>query len=491
MKSFCSFTTQAKPKILTNIARFTPGFFTFLLTIALVVHLTCLHAWPAQVTLAWDPIAQPNVQGYKLYLGPTSGNYTQSINVGTGSYDGTAVSYTVPDIPVGQYYFAVTFYDFYGNESEYSNEVSGDIPVVQQYTLTVNGVGTGGCIFPAGATTVNSGASQTYTIIPDTRYRIDDVVVDGVSVGAVSSYTFNSIIANHTISATFAVMNYIVSLPITTVPNSTGIITANSPISAINAATTDAISATTGTGGSVSPAGATTVNSGAGLTNTNTPAGGYRVAEVTTDGRSAAVVTTDTVNNGAANHSFMTGLTVNDYSVPDSAGRGVNKNEAGTGAVTGPGINCGTDCSGTFDTGTGETLSAAPADTAASARVFTITTTSDNGGAIIPSGNPPVNQAYNESSVIKMVTVNEGASQAFTITPNAGYHLVDVKADGTSVGVVGVYTFNNVTAGHSLVATFAINSYYITSSAGTGDSVFPAGATTVDSGASRSYNITQ
>ena len=45
--------------------------------------------------------------------------------------------------------------------------------------------------------------NQTLTILPDSGYKIKDVKVDGVSVGAVSSYTFNNVTSDHTISATF------------------------------------------------------------------------------------------------------------------------------------------------------------------------------------------------------------------------------------------------------------------------------------------------
>jgi len=50
--------------------------------------------------------------------------------------------------------------------------------------------------------------------------------------------------------------------------------------------------------------------------------------------------------------------------------------------------------------------------------------------------------------------VNYGADQTFTITPNAGYHVKDVKVDGKSVGSVSTYTFTNVTSDHTIEAIF-------------------------------------
>ena len=61
-----------------------------------------------------------------------------------------------------------------------------------------------GTIEPAGTVTVPKGESKTFTITPDSGYRIKDVLVDGVSVGAVSTYTFEDVVENHTIHATFA-----------------------------------------------------------------------------------------------------------------------------------------------------------------------------------------------------------------------------------------------------------------------------------------------
>ena len=56
----------------------------------------------------------------------------------------------------------------------------------------------------AGTVTVPKGESKTFTITPDSGYHIKDVLVDGKSVGAVSTYTFEKVVDNHTIHAAFA-----------------------------------------------------------------------------------------------------------------------------------------------------------------------------------------------------------------------------------------------------------------------------------------------
>ena len=61
-----------------------------------------------------------------------------------------------------------------------------------------------GKIAPTGDVAVPKGESKTFTITPDSGYHIKDVVVDGKSVGAVSTYTFENVVDNHTIHATFA-----------------------------------------------------------------------------------------------------------------------------------------------------------------------------------------------------------------------------------------------------------------------------------------------
>lgn len=70
------------------------------------------------------------------------------------------------------------------------------------YTIMAS-AGSGGSITPTGSVPVNFGDNQTFTITPGSGNTIDDVVVDGISMGQVSSFTFNQVKANHTIQAFF------------------------------------------------------------------------------------------------------------------------------------------------------------------------------------------------------------------------------------------------------------------------------------------------
>ena len=72
------------------------------------------------------------------------------------------------------------------------------------YTITAS-AGSGGIIDPSGAVTVAYDAYQTFTVTPDIGYHIKDILVDSSSVGAMPSYTFEHVTANHTIEAQFEI----------------------------------------------------------------------------------------------------------------------------------------------------------------------------------------------------------------------------------------------------------------------------------------------
>lgn len=75
-------------------------------------------------------------------------------------------------------------------------------PPIVTRTITAS-AGAGGAISPNGAVSVNNGQNQTFTITPNAGYQINDVLVDGVSAGAVASYSFTNVTADHTIAASF------------------------------------------------------------------------------------------------------------------------------------------------------------------------------------------------------------------------------------------------------------------------------------------------
>src|SRR5207244_8970205 len=105
---------------------------------------------------------------------------------------------------------------------------------------------------------------------------------------------------------------------------------------------------------------------------------------------------------------------------------------------------------------------------------YTITASAGSGGSISPSG---------------AVLVGGRASQSFAISPDACHTIADVLVDGVSKGAIASYTFSNVTANHTIAASFNLINYTITASAGSGGSISPSGAVTVGCGASQSFTI--
>lgn len=108
----------------------------------------------------------------------------------------------------------------------------------------------------------------------------------------------------------------------------------------------------------------------------------------------------------------------------------------------------------------------------------TITATAGTGGTITPGGP---------------VLVQKGGSQVFDITPNTGYHVVNVLVNGVSQGAIPQYTFTDVTMDQTISASFAINTYTITPSweySHGQDSISPNTVQTVTHGGSTSFKMT-
>ncbi|MFZ0929600.1 MAG: hypothetical protein WAN11_13430 [Syntrophobacteraceae bacterium] len=96
------------------------------------------------------------------------------------------------------------------------------------------------------------------------------------------------------------------------------------------------------------------------------------------------------------------------------------------------------------------------------------------------NGNGTITPAYAD--------VNSGGSQPFTITANTGYYIAEVAVDGNPVGAPNSYTFTNVTEPHTIQASFAIDTYTITTSA-TGSGTIDPPSDTVDYGGSQTFAI--
>ena len=111
-------------------------------------------------------------------------------------------------------------------------------------------------------------------------------------------------------------------------------------------------------------------------------------------------------------------------------------------------------------------------------QTFTITASAGNDGSISPPGT---------------VSVTEGQSKTFTISPRTGFHIDGVLVDGVFKGTTSTYTFNNLSASHTIYATFASNpvpSYTISASAASHGNIEPQGNVTVNEGNNQNFSIT-
>ena len=290
------------------------------------------------------------------YCSPSSGSYSFYVNgvhardivfTGNGTWGGHFVDVTVlVSIPAGATVRVRCDAGDTGWNIDYVDFISSTT-----YHMISASAGAGGAISPSGAISVGNGANQTFDISSNSGYYILDVVVDGSSVGAVSTYTFSNVTANHTISASFSPITY-------------------------------TITASVGAGGTISPSGAVSVDSGANQTIDIFANSGYYILDVLVDGFSVGAVSTYTFSNVTADHTI----------------------------------------SATFNPIT-----------------YTITASAGAGGVIDPSGS---------------VAADHGSSHTFTITPNSGYSVSQVTVDGVNQGAIPSYTFSNVTANHTITATF-------------------------------------
>ncbi len=186
----------------------------------------------------------------------------------------------------------------------------------------------------------------------------------------------------------------------------------------------DSLSASAGSGGSISPSGNLFQTRGSSQSFSIIPASGYVISNVQVDGTSVGAVASYTFPNISASHTITA------------------------------------------------TFSTAPTNIS-----YTISATPGANGVISPSGS---------------VSVRSGGSQTFTITPTPGYSIAGVLVDGASVGATAGYTFSNVTANHTISASFVADTptnYSISASAGPNGSISPAGTVSVGAGANQTFSI--
>ena len=352
-----------------------------------------------------------------------------------------------------------------------------------EHTITAS-AGTGGSISPVGAVQVKRGDSQTFTITANTNYVIQDVTKDGASVGAVSSYTFPSVSAEHTIAATFRyVQPY--------VPPTTYSVTAS----------------VSGEGGTISPTSGQ-VNSGGSQTFTITPDAGYVVDTFTVNGtdRKSEIVNNEFTLSGIySNSTIVVSFKAADYVVSASAGANGSIDPSGDTPV-GP----GDDLTITVTPNAGYKVATFLVDgvdriaelddnnqfmitdiqrnytvevTFVDDEIFIINASAGPNGSIEPSGTLPADR---------------GANVQFSITPDDGYVVDTVLVNGEDrtseyQSLWFWFPLENIDRDYTVLVTFipsGVPSYTIVASSGNNGTISPSGNVSVAAGGDQTFTIT-
>ena len=265
------------------------------------------------------------------------------------------------------------------------------------------------------------------------------------------------------------------------------------------------ITASSDANGSISPSGNEPVTQGENQTFTFTPNTGYEIDQVLVDGTN----NTDAVSAGS--YTFTNVTTVHTISVTFKLMQYTLSATAGTGGggISPSGdvaVDYGSDQTFNFNPDTGYEIDQVLVDgvnddTAVSAGSYTFTnvtaghsiyvtfrviqyalsaSTLTGGGSISPSGD---------------LTVDYGDYPTFYFYPDTGYEIDQVLVDGvnddTAVST-GNYTFNYVTADHTISVSFKQNPvslYTINASADSGGSIFPSGSVSVNQGDSQTFTF--
>ena len=323
--------------------------------------------------------------------------------------------------------------------------------------------GAGGTIAPAGTTEISYGASAAFTITPASGYEISGVKVFGKAVPIQSQITLPSVTGSGTVEASFKML-----------------------------AGHLLITASAGTGGTITPSGKVSAPSGGATTFAIIPTAGFRITDVKFNGKSVGPVASYTIE----------GLQKNATIAASFAALPVIKVTQATGGAISPAgpVTVPYGGSQTFS------ISAAPG--------YTLDSLSVNGKKITPAtsytfsnviGNGSLSAAFKLSSnqvVIKSsattggsispsgsVAVTSGGAATFAIQANAGYQIDRVLVNGKSVGAVSSYTATDVTKPGTIVASFKLIGHVITSSSPPAGKIVPAGNVTVPHGKTQPFTV--
>lgn len=365
-------------------------------------------------------------------------NYGANVTYTVNAYEGYYISHITIDGQTTNYTQSDELNTFETSFTNIQDNHAIEVAFLRyMYTITASIEGEENGVINEFYTTLSTnvpyGYNDAYTFTPDLNYQVADVVVDGVSMGAITSYEFIHVTDNHNIAVSFAPIMY-------------------------------NLTATTNIASCVITPADTTVQAGSTVSYTITPATGYHLDNVTINGEIIPVPANAlTIENVQANMSIFANFAPNTVTVtveqPDHATITPSTQtytygatptymivpEVGYDIVSVTAGNAVVSVSYTNGIGT-FTLDALQQDITLSAttaiKKFTITVTQGANGTIAPATQN---------------NVEYGSNKTFTITPNNYYVVADVIVDGTSRGALSSYTFYNVTGNHTITAVFEAN----------------------------------
>ncbi len=358
-----------------------------------------------------------------------SGTISWSDSTGTASYSsGTSVTLTAAASSGSTFTSWTSCDSTNGNTCTVSMTTAKSVIAtfaLNAYTV-IPSAGANGSLSPSFAQSVNYNSATSFTVTPNTGYSISSVTGCG---GTLSGNTYR-----------------------------TGPITGPCTVAASFAVNTFTVTPSTDNNGSLTPSNAQPVNYSSTTSFMVTPNTGYQISSVTGCGGTlfGNTFTTGPITGNctvsatfAVNTYTVTPSTDNNGSLTPSTAQSVNYNSTTSFTVTpntGYQIASVTGCGGTlsgntYTTGplTGQCTVAASFSLNTYTVTATAATTAGVSGSLSPSG---------------VTTVNYGGSQTYTITPTAGYAAYTVLVDGNPVGAATTYTFNDVTANHTITAIF-------------------------------------
>jgi len=408
-----------------------------------------------QYIIEFGPNAAQNAGGTVFPTDFPDAEYYWAVDSGTVSFPFTIQpdpGFVIDKVFVDDSYMAsavltgtYNFIDINANHTIYATF----IPVM--FTIVAE-AGAGGTINPSGNVQVEQGADQSFLIVPNFGYSIDEVKVDGEvdpDATATGFHLFEEVVANHTISATFIINTY-------------------------------EITATTDGNGTISPSGLVMVTHGSNKTFTFYPNLGYRVDKVYIDGEedyASPQTETYTFENIDGPHTIHVTFTLKSFLITSGSSAGgtiepegesyVLYNEHSEIYVFNP--LQGYHVEQVLVDGVNNTQAVLlgeyrflNVDTNHDIYVifdldkFTIVATATIGGVISPAG---------------AVSVPYGSDKSFTFGAEVGFELVHVLIDNIEnleALAAGEYTFTEIDGDHTIFAQFEKLTYTVTLPQGEG-----------------------